>query len=55
MTDRELMIDCPRCGHCCPQRQWVGLTDEEVQYIADSEYEETFVRLIEDKLKGKNT
>jgi hypothetical protein len=19
MTDRELMIDCPRCGHCCPQ------------------------------------
>jgi hypothetical protein len=19
MTDRELVIDCPRCGHCCPQ------------------------------------
>jgi hypothetical protein len=19
MTDREMMIDCPRCGHCCPQ------------------------------------
>jgi len=19
MTDRELMIDCPRCGHCCSQ------------------------------------
>ena len=19
MNDRELMIDCPRCGHCCPQ------------------------------------
>jgi len=19
MTDRELIIDCPRCGHCCPQ------------------------------------
>jgi uncharacterized cysteine cluster protein YcgN (CxxCxxCC family) len=44
---------CPRCGHCC--REWVGLTDEEVQYIADSEYEETFVRLIEAKLKEKNT
>jgi len=50
----ELVIDCPRCGHCCPERQWVGLTDEEVQYIADSEYEETFVRLIEAKLKEKN-
>jgi len=35
-------------------RPWVGLTDEEVQYIADSEYEETFVRLIEAKLKEKN-
>jgi hypothetical protein len=37
-----------------PQRQWVGLTDEEVQYIADSEYEEAFVRLVEAKLKVKN-
>jgi hypothetical protein len=37
------------------QREWVGLTDEEVQYIADSEYEETFVRLIEAKLKERNT
>jgi len=35
-------------------RQWVGLTDEEVQYIADSEYEEAFVRLVEAKLKEKN-
>jgi len=41
--------------NCCPQRSWVGLTDEEVQYIADSEYEEAFVRLVEDKLKEKNT
>lgn len=37
------------------QRPWVGLTDEEVQYIADSEYEETFVRLIEAQLREKNT
>ena len=51
----ELVSDCPRCGHCCPQRPWVGLTDEEVQYIADSEYEEAFVRLVEAKLKEKNT
>ena len=36
--EQELVIDCPRCGHCCPpqgiyytppQRTWVGLTDEE--------------------------
>jgi Fe-S-cluster containining protein len=37
MTDRELMIDCPRCGHCCPQpeQEWVGLTDDEVQEIME--------------------
>jgi hypothetical protein len=35
-------------------RQWVGLTDEEIEQIADSEYEEAFVRLIEAKLKEKN-
>ena len=21
-------VDCPRCGHVCSQRPWVGLTDE---------------------------
>jgi hypothetical protein len=36
------------------KRQWVGLTDEEIEQIADSEYEEAFVRLIEAKLKEKN-
>jgi hypothetical protein len=35
-------------------RQWVGLTDQEVEQIADSEYEEAFVRLVEAKLKEKN-
>ena len=37
-----------------PAAQWVGLTDEEVAYIADSEWEEAFVRLVEAKLKEKN-
>jgi hypothetical protein len=37
------------------QRPWVGLTEEEVEHIADSEWEEAFVRLIEAKLKEKNT
>ena len=36
-------------------RQWVGLTDEEVKHIADSEWEEAFVKLVEAKLKEKNT
>jgi ABC-type uncharacterized transport system auxiliary subunit len=36
------------------EREWVGLTEEEVKYIADSEWEEAFVRLVEAKLKEKN-
>ena len=35
--------------------QWQGLTDEEIEHIADSEWEEAFVRMIEAKLKEKNT
>jgi hypothetical protein len=60
---------CPRCGkrtndiHTCtpPQRTWVGLTNNELQPIAD-EYRilfggwvEDFARAIESKLKEKNT
>jgi hypothetical protein len=37
------------------KRPWAGLTEEEVEHIADSEWEEAFVRLIEAKLKEKNT
>ena len=41
--------------YTAPQKkEWVGLTDEEVKYIADSEWEEAFVRLVEAKLKEKN-
>ena len=34
MTDlrqAEPVVDCPRCGHVCSQREWVGLTDEEIK------------------------
>ena len=82
MTDRELMqqalealaqpedelvIDCPRCGHCCPQpAAWVGLTDEEITDLwswAQSREAErcantgqhAFARAIEKALKEKNT
>ena len=56
-SEQELMIDCPRCGHCCSQRPWVGLTDEEVVALQDFAYADDveFVRHIEAKLKEKNT
>ena len=44
------------CGLCkLGKREWVGLTDDEIEHIADSEWEEAFVRMIEAKLKEKNT
>ncbi len=27
--EQEPVFDCPRCGHCCPQRTWVGGGDLE--------------------------
>jgi len=53
------VIDCPRCGHCCPQ--WVGLTDEEIKSLPSwwPSYEDTpaLVQLVKDveaKLREKN-
>jgi len=58
MTDRELVIDCPRCGHCCPQRQWVGLTDEEIKEIVHTYPRPmgpiNFARAVEQRLKEMN-
>ena len=28
-------FECPRCGHCCADREWVGLTDEERHNIRE--------------------
>jgi Fe-S-cluster containining protein len=60
MTDREYEFECPRCGHCCQQREWVGLTDEEIHEIrlktldsVATNYEA--YRAIEAKLKEKNS
>jgi hypothetical protein len=33
-AQQELVFDCPRCGHVCSQRPWVGLTDEETIDLA---------------------
>ena len=44
-----------QAGHDKIELPWVGLTDDEIEHIADSEWEEAFVRMIEAKLKEKNT
>ena len=50
-----------QAGHPLPEREWVGLTDEELQPIADEyrilfgSWVEDFARAIEAKLKEKNT
>jgi hypothetical protein len=51
------VIDCPRCGHCCPQRQWVGLTKEEAKEIsmANRPYVIDMIAALEARLKEKNT
>jgi hypothetical protein len=52
-------VDCPRCGHVCSQRPWVGLTEEEILDLFDrnnvygSKWIE-FARAVEAKLKAKN-
>jgi hypothetical protein len=56
-TDREQWTWALRSAYktgAASMREWVGLTDEEINQIADSEWEEAFVRLIEAKLKSKN-
>jgi hypothetical protein len=45
-------FECPRCGHCCPEREWVGLTDEEVDEWTPEIH--NVIRAIEAKLKEKN-
>jgi hypothetical protein len=53
--EQELVIDCPRCGHCCPEREWVGLTRLELD-IATLGLEDLSdcYKAIEAKLKEKN-
>ena len=54
-------FECPRCGHCCADREWVGLTDEEINSVCYKRdwtapwTNTTFARAIEAKLREKNT
>jgi len=50
---QELVIDCPRCGHCCPERQWVGLTDEDYETLSQYAFVEV-IEKVEALLKEKN-
>ena len=55
----DYVIDCPRCGHCCAERTWVGLTDDEVSDVIDDVLEGggwlDVARALEAAIKRKNT
>jgi len=54
--EQELVIDCPRCGHCCPRQTWAGLTDKDRQELAAEQHSwEGLCFAVEAKLKEKNT
>ena len=56
LAQLEPVFDCLRCGHCCPQRKWVGLTDEEKKSaIGSDSYFYSGALWAESKLKEKNT
>jgi hypothetical protein len=43
-----------QAGHPLPERTWVGLTDDEIEYSYCPNYQEQ-TRVIEAKLKERNT
>ena len=51
-------FECPRCGHCCQQREWVGLTEAEWYEATSIPRNATLpmhmLKAIEAKLKEKN-
>lgn len=52
------VFDCPRCGHVCSQREWVGLTPEEVKHLypyGRSIWGKETFEAIEKALKEKNS
>ena len=52
------VVDCPRCGHVCSQREWVGLTPDEVKHLypyGRSVWSKETFEAIEKALKEKNS
>ena len=50
-------FECPRCGHCCQQREWVGFTHEELAWLNEALNlggRFAVIEAIEAKLKEKN-
>jgi len=58
-AEQEPVVDCPRCGHVCSQRPWVGLTDDEIDDQAKKDDHGVYFALgalwAEAKLKERNT
>jgi hypothetical protein len=52
---RKHEFECPRCGHCCQQREWVGLTDGEIDSLVKNIRWHELIKATEAKLKEKNT
>ena len=53
LAQPEYEFECPRCGHCCQQREWVGLTDDEYEQFSKWTHIEIIERIVA-KLKEKN-
>ena len=58
-AEKQEPFECPRCGHCC-QREWVGLTDQEIWDISVDNQRKGggfwgYPRALEAKLKEKNS
>jgi hypothetical protein len=52
------VVQCHNCGqtYTPPQRTWVGLTDEEAQWLYDNcRTPSNLIDMVEAKLKEKNT
>jgi hypothetical protein len=50
-------FECPRCGHCCQQKKWVGFTHEELAWLNEALNlggRFAVIEAIEAKLKEKN-
>jgi hypothetical protein len=48
-------FECPRCGHCCPEREWVGLDGEIPGLGLVTEEFYNGMIFAEDILREKNT
>ena len=52
-------FECPRCGHCCAEREWVSLTDGEIdilscEMVKGDKSVNWLCKVLEAKLKEKN-